>query len=93
VGDFVRIVRLPSGIDAPGYVFPAETRTVYQWLIERGRAQRVYEIDEWGLPWIYCRFPNLDPRKHPMLAINDDSWVLVRRRSRRRRARRRTTGG
>jgi hypothetical protein len=82
VGDRVRIVRMPSGVDEPGYRFPAETRRLYERLIERGYPQRIYEIDEWGLPWIDCRFRLADGQwEHHLLAVNDDSWVLVKPRA------------
>ena len=82
VNDRIRIVRMPSGVDAPGYQFGRETRKLYKQLIARGYAQRIYEIDEWGLPWIACRFQLPDGRwHHHWLAVNDDSWVLVKRRT------------
>lgn len=82
VGDRIRIVKLPSGIDAPGYCFPAMTRRLYKQLIARKRSVRVYEIFD-GLPWISCRFPLKNGRwSYHALAVNDDSWVLVRHRKR-----------
>ena len=82
VGDRVRFVRMPSGIDAAGYVFPRETRLLYERLIASGRSRRVREIDDWGIPWIWCRSRARGGRVGwEMLAINDDSWVRVRSRS------------
>jgi hypothetical protein len=82
VGDRVRIVRLPSGADSPGYTFPLETRLVYRQLIARGRAVRVYRVDDNGLPWIRCRFKRKRGGwEHHFLALNDDSWVRVKSRS------------
>ena len=84
VGDRIRIVRLPSGVDRPGYVFHPCTRRLYKKLIARRRPLRVYEIDEWGLPWIACRFRKEDDTwEHHFLAVNDDSWVRVKSRSKR----------
>lgn len=81
VGDRIRIVRMPSGVDDPGYTFPKETRLLYNRLIARGRSSRIYKIDDWGLPWINCRFKRKDGRlTHHSLAVNDDSWVRVKRR-------------
>ena len=78
VGDRVRIVRLPSGADAPGSLFHPETRELYCRLIARGRAVRIFQIDEHDLPWIRCRFRGDDGAwAHHWLAINDDSWVRV----------------
>lgn len=79
VGDRVRIVRLPIGVDEPGYTFHDCTRKLYRNLIARGRSVRVCRIDDWGLPWIRCRFRRKDGRwEHHSLAIADDSWVRVK---------------
>ena len=81
VGDRIRIVRMPSGVDAPGYVFPRCTRRLYRKLIARGRSVRICEIDDWGLPWIDCRFRRKNGKwEFHYLAVNDDSWVRVKRR-------------
>jgi len=78
VGDRVRMVRMPSDAEAPAYTFLPETRRLYKKLIARGRAVRVFQIDEWGLPWIQCRFRRRDGSwEHHWLAINDDRWVRV----------------
>lgn len=81
VGDRIRVVRMPSGIDAPGYVFHRDTRRLYERLIERGRPLRVNRIDEDGLPWITCRFKLANGTwEWHWLAVNDDSWVRVKHR-------------
>lgn len=81
VGDRIRIVRMPSGVDEPGYTFHPETRRLYERLIERGYAQRICLIDQWGLPWIRCQFKLADGRwEYHSLAVNDDSWVRVKHR-------------
>ncbi len=72
---------MPSGVDEPGYTFHPDTRRLYKRLIARGYSQRIYEIDEWGLPLIDCRFRRADGTwEYHMLAVNDDSWVLVKSR-------------
>jgi hypothetical protein len=82
VGDRIRMVRLPSAWQQPGYQVPRCTRRLYRRLIERRRPVRVYRIDEGGLPWIRCRFRQADGAwEHHFLAVNDDSWVRVRRRA------------
>ncbi len=81
VGDMVRIVRMPSGVDAPGYTFHRDTRRLYKRLIERRRSLRVFRITEDGLPWIHCRFRMKNGRwEYHWLAINDDSWLRVKHR-------------
>ncbi len=81
VGDRIRLVRMPSEFDQAGYYLHRDTRRVYKRLIERRRPVRVYEIDEWGLPWIECRFRRKDGwwERHS-LAFNHDGWVRVKRR-------------
>src|SRR5262245_2211693 len=80
VGDRIRIVRLPSGIDAPGYVFPRETRRCFERLIAGRRAHRVAMIDDGGLPWIWTRSVDRWGRTiWESLAVNDDSWVRAKR--------------
>ena len=84
VGDRIRIVRLPSEIEKPGYVFPECTRRLYELLIKRGRPLRISEIDEWSIPWIWCRTKDEDGSwTHHALAVNDDSWVRVKPRLKR----------
>lgn len=85
VGDRIRIVRLPSGVDAPGYQFPACTRRLYERLIERGRPLRISWIDEWKHPWIECQFKHSDGVWHShILSVDDDSWVRVKPRAQRK---------
>src|SRR4051794_3607054 len=82
VGDRIRFVRMPTEFDGPGYHVHPETRAVYRRLIERRRPVRVYEVDEWGAPWIRCRFKREDASwEHHFLAVNHDGWVRVNRRT------------
>ena len=82
VGDLIRIVRLPTGVDTPGYTFHPCTRRLYKRLIARRRPLRVCRIDQWGAPWVRCRFRCKDGLwEHHSLAVNDDSWIRVKRRS------------
>ncbi|HKB05967.1 MAG TPA: hypothetical protein VKD90_27480 [Gemmataceae bacterium] len=85
IGDRIRVVRMPSDADATDYFFAPETRRLYRKLIARGRSLRIFQIDEHGLPWVACRFHRRDGSwEHHWLAVNDDSWVPVRRRRRKR---------
>src|SRR5207245_10643966 len=78
VGDRIRIVRMPSGSDRPGYYFHQDTRRLYKRLIARRRPVRVSRIDESGIPWVQCRFRRKNATwEHHWLAVNDDSWVCV----------------
>lgn len=81
IGDQIRIVRMPSDFSKPGYYVHRETRRLYKRLIERRRPVRVCEIDEWGTPWISCRFRMKNGRwEHHFLAVDDDSWERVKHR-------------
>jgi hypothetical protein len=81
VGDRIRIVQMPSYSMDAQFSFLPETRGLYKKLITRGSAQRIFQIDECGLPWIYCRFRLRNGKwEHHWLAVNDDSWVKVKKR-------------
>jgi hypothetical protein len=81
IGDRIRIVRMPTDADTPGYTFPEQTRRLYKMLIARGRPLRVSRIDETELPWIECRFRRKNGLwEYHSLAIIDDSWVRVKSR-------------
>jgi hypothetical protein len=78
LGDRVRIVRLPSGVDEPGYTFLPPTRRLYERLIAGGRTFRIREIDQWGYPRIPIRVRRKSGAiEHHTLALCDDSWVRV----------------
>jgi len=78
IGDRVRFVRVPTFQGVVGGGLIPETLRLYKRLIRRGRASRVFQIDEYGLPWIRCRFPRKTGGwEYHWLAINDDSWVRV----------------
>src|SRR5262249_41064410 len=82
VNDRIRMGRMPSGVDEVGSLFPACTRRLYKKLIARRRGVRGYKIDAWGLPWIQCKFRRRNGSwEHHFLAVNDDSWVRVKRRA------------
>ncbi len=81
IGDRVRIVRFPAEWNQPGYYLHPATRRLYKQLIERRRAVRVCQIDDWGLPYIRCQFRRRNGKwEYHWLSINDDSWVRVQRR-------------
>jgi hypothetical protein len=73
---------MPWAAYTPGVSFFPETRRLYRKLIARKRPVRVFQIDEYRLPWISCRFRLPSGRwEHHWLAINDDSWVQVKPRN------------
>jgi hypothetical protein len=48
-------------------------------LIARCRSLRVYEVDEWGAPWVRCRVRQADGGwEHHHLAFVEGGWVRVK---------------
>jgi hypothetical protein len=81
-GSQIRFVRLPTFQGKPGGGLLPETLELYERLIARGRASRVYQVDKDGLPWIRCQFRRESGQwEYHYLAINDDSWELVKSRA------------
>lgn len=85
VDDRIRLVHLPPEWDRPGYHLPSGTRRLVRRLITCGRSLRVSEVDEWGAPWVECRFrrPGGGWEYHS-LAITEGGWVRVQSRRTRR---------
>lgn len=82
VGDRIRLIAEPPEWRRPGYHVPACTRRLVRRLIARGRPLRIREVDEWGAPWIQCRFRRPgEGWEHHFLAITEGGWVRVRGRT------------
>ncbi len=85
VGDHIRIVHLPDEFARVGYQIHRDTLSAYRRVIERRRPLRVYEIDDWGLPWVHFRLRRKNGRwEFHYLAVNHDGLVKVKRRPRRK---------
>jgi hypothetical protein len=81
VGDRIRFVGMPPEWDAPGFYVPECTRRLVRRLIARRRPLRVYEVGEWGSPWVRCQFRLRSGRwEYHWLAIREGGWVRVKRR-------------
>jgi hypothetical protein len=81
VGDRIRITGVP-GEGVKGYCIHPDTVLVYKKLVARGRAVRIYEIDEYGSPWFACRFRKKSGKwEHHTLAVidTDTNWIAVKR--------------
>jgi hypothetical protein len=79
VGDKVRLSEYPPEFLRPGYQIHRDTKRVYKRLVARGRPLRVFQIDEYGAPWIHCRIRGKSGRlEDHWLAINHDGLVRVR---------------
>lgn len=74
MNDRIRFVRVPPNE-------PPETVRLFQKLIARKRSVRVCEIDEFGNPWIACRFrrKNNTWEYHSLAIMEGESWVKVRK--------------
>lgn len=82
VGDRIRLVAEPPEWRQPGYHVPTSTRRLVRRLIARRRPLRIYEVDEWGSPWVCCRFRRAaGDWEHHFLSITQGGWVRVRPRT------------
>jgi hypothetical protein len=82
VGDRVRLTEVPPEFLQEGYHIHKDTMRVYKRLVARRRPLRVYEIDEYGHPWVECRFRRKNGKYEiHWLAFNHDGIVKVKRRS------------
>jgi hypothetical protein len=83
VGDRIRFVEYPREFLRPGYFIHRETVRVYRKLLKRKRPLSVWEIDEYGAPWVACRFRLRNGKyEHHTLKVNHDGFVRVRSRNR-----------
>jgi hypothetical protein len=83
VGDRIRFVAMPPEWDRPGYYVHRDTRRLVRRLIERRRPLRVSKVDEWGVPWVECRFRRpAGGWVYHSLSIIESGWVRVRSRLR-----------
>jgi hypothetical protein len=78
VGDRVRLVGWPPEWDQPGHHLAAETAGLWQLLVAQREVLRVYEVDEWGVPWVRCRVrTSAGAWEQHLLAITQGGWVRV----------------
>ena len=82
VGDRIRLTEIPPEFLQEGYYIHRDTMRVYKRLLARKRPLRIREIDEYGHPWIYCRFRRKDGRwEWHSLAVNHGGFIRVTPRS------------
>ena len=78
IGDRVRVVRLPPLSGTQGCHVPASTRRIYRLMIERRRAVRIDQVDEWGA-WVRLLVRDGRGRVyHHHVTLDDGCWVHVR---------------
>src|SRR5262245_6701210 len=82
IGDRIRLVEMPPEFFRPGYFVHRDTVRVYRRLLSRGRPLRIHRIDEWGLPWVACRFRRKTGSwEYHWLAVNHNGLARVQSRS------------
>jgi len=81
VGDLVRFVSIPEEWSQPGYRILPESVEFMERMIQRAWPSRVYEIDEFGHPWIAAKFKDEDNNlSHHWAIMESIGWRRVRRR-------------
>jgi len=76
VGDRIRLVTLDS---LQWHNLHLETRQAYKYLLNRRRPVTVYEIDDYGLPWVQFRFRMRNGRlRYDFMAMNHGGIAIVK---------------
>ena len=71
------MVRIPAFYHV-GYNIHRQTMWLYRQILKRGRPMRICFIDEWGLPYVHCRFRRKNGGwRHDWLGLDKDGWALV----------------
>ncbi len=82
VGDRVRFVELPEEWQDPQYTVLPESVEFMEAMIARSWPSRVYEVDEFGTPWIAARLRKDGEIEHHTWGILEQTgWRVVRRRT------------
>ena len=82
VGDRVRFVDFPEEWQDPQYTVLPESVEFMEAMIARSWPSRVYEIDEFGTPWIAARLRTDGEIEHHTWGILEQTgWQVVKRRS------------
>jgi hypothetical protein len=83
VGNLVRFVAIPTEWSQPGYTVHRESVAFMKKMIKRTWPSRVYEIDEYGQPWITARIRERGKLCLHIWAIFESTgWRCVQRRGR-----------
>ncbi len=79
VGDKIRLIEIPPEFLQKGYSIDPGTMRVYKKLLARRRPLRIAEIDEYGIPWIRCRFRRKNgPWESHWLAFDHSGMVRLK---------------
>ena len=74
------MVAMPSEFRYPEYNvrdMPEDTRNLYEHLIAKRAVLTVYEIDEWGVPWIEYTWEVDRQEQEHSLGIDHDGWEHI----------------
>lgn len=79
IGDRVRFVSLPEEWSRPNYTLHKECLAFMKAMIRRDFPSRVYQIDEFGIPWIAARmFRRRRWEYHTWGIFESTGWRLVK---------------
>jgi len=82
VGDRVQFVCLPDEWNDPMRPAPSESVQFMEAMVARTWSSRVYEIDEYGTPWIYARIRRNGEVEHHYWGIFEETgWRKVQPRT------------
>ena len=80
VDDLVRFVSLPEEWEKPGYQNHRDTISFMKRMIRRTWPSRVFEVDDWGYPWIHARILRWGRIEYHAYCITEKTgWRMVRR--------------
>ena len=83
IGDRVRFVSLPDEWQDPQYRVLPEDVDFMESMVARSWPSRVYEVDEFGTPWISARLrKNGEVEHHTWGLLERTGWRVVKGRSR-----------
>ncbi|MBN1589639.1 MAG: hypothetical protein JW888_09000 [Pirellulales bacterium] len=81
VGDRIKFVSLPDEWQDQEFTIHEDDVEFMKIMIARNWPSRVYEIDEYGKPWIYARVRSEDGWEHHTWGICEKTgWRIVRKR-------------
>lgn len=79
IGDVIRITSVPkSDLSAyhSGSDYLKTTIEVLTWMV--GKNFEIYQVDEFGKPWVHVEgYPDCDGAEHTMAICDSESWERV----------------
>ena len=79
VGDKIRFVGIPDEWENHEWNVADESREFMKILVKRNCPSRIYEIDEFGHPWIKARIREKNSYQWHTWSITEHSgWILVK---------------